>query len=262
VVLSCVCSWKPWDVKLSCEWKPTWLVDRQLLAKWVRLHSKFAVSVNELNYSVLWFVIELLSTKHLTLDNGSFIYFQDVQLAICIWYGECTLIQQQQQQLFYGPLTGQCGWADTRRNILHLLLYLSWYSAILRQFPFIYYDHSILPVQFICLTVFLNHLCPGPFWSSFWSRTLHFIPHTFLHPVIVSFSSLSTHAHTITTCFAAVVRLYHLFLISLWTFYILHYTSIWPFSCLLAEVPPHFLSLQTRFHFHATYYECCTVSIS
>ena len=37
-------------------------------------------------------------------------------------------------------------------------------------------------------------------------------------------------------------------------------TSTWPFSSLLAEVPPHFLSLQARSHFHATYcfaHNCC-----
>jgi len=33
-------------------------------------------------------------------------------------------------------------------------------------------------------------------------------------------------------------------------------TSTWPFLSLLAEVPPHFLSLQARSHFHAT---CCLV---
>ena len=33
-----------------------------------------------------------------------------------------------------------------------------------------------------------------------------------------------------------------------------HHTSIWPFSFLPNEVPPHFLSLQARSHFHVTYY--------
>ena len=35
---------------------------------------------------------------------------------------------------------------------------------------------------------------------------------------------------------------------------LLSYTSTWPFSSLLAEVLPHFLSLQARSHFHAA---CC-----
>jgi len=47
--------------------------------------------------------------------------------------------------------------------------------------------HSILLVQFTCLTVFLHNLCPSPLWSTSWSDTLHFIFHTFLHPIIVFF---------------------------------------------------------------------------
>jgi len=41
--------------------------------------------------------------------------------------------------------------------------------------------------------------------------------------------------------------------------------TIWPFSSMSAEVPSHFLFLQARSHFHATYYfahNCCTVSLS
>jgi len=45
--------------------------------------------------------------------------------------------------------------------------------------------HSILPVQFTCLTVFLYNLFPNPFWFTSWFGTLHFILHTFFHPIIV-----------------------------------------------------------------------------
>jgi len=45
--------------------------------------------------------------------------------------------------------------------------------------------HSILPVQFTCLTVFLHNLSPSPLWSASWSGTLHLILHTFFHPIIV-----------------------------------------------------------------------------
>ena len=48
--------------------------------------------------------------------------------------------------------------------------------------------HSILPVQFMCLTVFLHSLSSRPLSSTSWSDTLHFILHTFLHPIIVIFS--------------------------------------------------------------------------
>jgi len=48
--------------------------------------------------------------------------------------------------------------------------------------------HSILHVQFMCSTVILHNLSPIPLWSISWSWTLHFILHTFLHPIIVFFS--------------------------------------------------------------------------
>jgi len=48
--------------------------------------------------------------------------------------------------------------------------------------------HGILSVQFTCLTVFFYNLSPSFLWSTSWPGTLHFIPHTFLHPIIVFFS--------------------------------------------------------------------------
>ena len=44
--------------------------------------------------------------------------------------------------------------------------------------------HSILPVQFTCLTVFLR-FSSGPFWSTSWSGILYFIFCTFLHPSLM-----------------------------------------------------------------------------
>ena len=48
--------------------------------------------------------------------------------------------------------------------------------------------HSILFVQFTCLTVLFHNLSPGPLWSSSWSETLYFILHTHFHPIIILFS--------------------------------------------------------------------------
>jgi len=48
--------------------------------------------------------------------------------------------------------------------------------------------HSILPVLTACLAIFLHNLSPCPFWSTSWSRALHLIFHTFLHPISVFFS--------------------------------------------------------------------------
>ena len=50
--------------------------------------------------------------------------------------------------------------------------------------------HSILLVQFTCMTVLCHNLSPGPLWSSSWSGALYFILHAFLHPIIISFCSI------------------------------------------------------------------------
>jgi len=95
-------------------------------------------------------------------------------------------------------------------------------------------------------------------WSTSWSGAL-LIFHTFLQSSPNQCLLFTTHAHTITTSFAVVSRLYHLFLVFVsipsLELYLLpwHYTSIWPFSSLLAEVPP-FLSWQARSHFCIAYY--------
>jgi len=65
--------------------------------------------------------------------------------------------------------------------------HLSWSSIV----PYLLHPstmiHGILPVQSTCLTVFLHNLFPSFLWSISWPGTLHFILHTFLHPIIVFF---------------------------------------------------------------------------
>jgi len=61
-------------------------------------------------------------------------------------------------------------------------------STILYQLSPLATIHSILPVQYMCFTVSLYNLYPSPLRSTSWSRTLHFILHAFLHPIIVFFS--------------------------------------------------------------------------
>ena len=75
---------------------------------------------------------------------------------------------------------------------------------------------SNVPVQFACLTVFLHNLYPSPLWSTSWSGAQHFILHTFLHPISVFFSQHMP----ITTCFAIVSWLCHLFLVCLSSLYL------------------------------------------
>jgi len=48
--------------------------------------------------------------------------------------------------------------------------------------------HGIFCVQFTCLTVFFHNFAPSFLWSTSWPGTLHFMLHTFLHPISVFFS--------------------------------------------------------------------------
>ena len=48
--------------------------------------------------------------------------------------------------------------------------------------------HGILCIQSTCSTVFFHNLSPSFLWSTSRPGTLHFILHTFLHPIIVFFS--------------------------------------------------------------------------
>ena len=59
--------------------------------------------------------------------------------------------------------------------------HLLWSSIISYLLPASFTIHGILLVQFTCLTVFFH-------WSTSWPGILHFILHTFLHPIIVFFS--------------------------------------------------------------------------
>ena len=75
----------------------------------------------------------------------------------------------------------------------------SWSSNILYQLPPFTTIHSIFFVQFMWQTVLFDNLSPGTLWSSFWSWTLYFILHAFLHPVTIFFSQhmsipMQTHA--------------------------------------------------------------------
>jgi len=103
-------------------------------------------------------------------------------------------------------------------TVLWPLSHLSWLPAVLYQLSPSTTIHSILPVQLMCLTVFLHNLSPSHLWSASWTGTLHFILQTFLHPIIVFFSS--TYVHTVATCYAVVPWLCHLFLVFLSAFYL------------------------------------------
>jgi len=72
--------------------------------------------------------------------------------------------------------------------------------------------HSILQVQFTCLTVIFHNLSPGPLvYLLVWNPLFH-TPHI---SSLNHYLFFAKHAHAIATCFAEVTRLCDLYLISL-----------------------------------------------
>ena len=143
----------------------------------------------------------------------------------------------------------------------------SWSSDILYHLPPFTMVNGILFVHFTCLTlvqplsrsclVFLLVLDPQLHTPYLSSPNHHLL--------------FAAHAHTNAACSAAIPMLCYLYVVSLSTPYLgvcllaLRHTSTWPFSSLLAKVPPRFLSLQARSHFHATWcfaHNYCTTFLS
>jgi len=78
---------------------------------------------------------------------------------------------------FYGALSG-----TTQYQKKHSPTHLSWSSTFPYQLLPSTMIHSIIPVQFTCLTVFLHNLSPSPLWSTSWSGALHFTLHICFSP--------------------------------------------------------------------------------
>ena len=109
------------------------------------------------------------------------------------WTGMCRNIRVQDGETsmnnnncFMALHLGLPGWAGTRRNI-HQLTPLLITNHPLSAFS-IYYNTWHLPCSIYMLDSLFAHISPSPLWSTSWSGTLHFILHTFLHPIIVVYS--------------------------------------------------------------------------
>ena len=76
----------------------------------------------------------------------------------------------------------------------------SWSSDILHQLPPFTTIHSILWVQFTCLTILFDNLFPGPLWSSSWSWTLYFILHHFFTQSLSYFHSTCPYQRSLFCC--------------------------------------------------------------
>jgi len=106
---------------------------------------------------------------------------------------------------------GQPGWAGTRRNIHPLTPCHDHQSSIIT------FLHLLRSVAFSVFNLrawqsFLHNLFPCPLWSASLSGILHFIVHTFLLPIIFSFSQ---HMPMPSQLFFAIVpRLCYLILVS------------------------------------------------
>ena len=128
---------------------------------------------------------------------------------------------RQKKQPFYGSL--HFVWDNPGEPVPEETFtrsHLSWSSIV----PYLLHPsttiHGILPVQSTYLRILFHNLSPSFLWSTSWLGTLHFILHTFLHPIIV-----------FASCFALVPRLCHLILVSLSTLYLELYivaTSLMP----------------------------------
>jgi len=145
--------------------------------------------------------------------------------------------------------------------------HLSWSSIVPYLLHLSTTIHGILPVQSTCLTVFFYNLAPSFLWSTYWPGTLHFILHTFLHPIIVFFSHHITYHRNLFCCSTEIMSFNPS--LSLSPLLGILFCSFTPyihlFSSLPAEVPPQFPLLWARSHFYSTYYfahNYCTISLS
>jgi len=97
---------------------------------------------------------------------------------------------------FYGPLSRTTpGKPVPEETLTHPP---SWSSFNLYQLLPPTTIHSIVPIQFSCLTIFLHNLSPCPLWSTSWSGALHLILHMFLYTISVFFSQ-HTKKHSVST---------------------------------------------------------------
>jgi len=155
--------------------------------------------------------------------------------------------QEEQQQPFYGPLSGTTWVSQYQKKHSPTHNYLD------HQPSFVSFLHLLWSTASPLFTLrawqFLHNLSPSPLWSTSWSGTLHFILHSFLHQVIVFFSPHMPIPLQPVCCSTEIMSSIPSLSLSvnslLGTLYLFpqHHTSIWPFSSLPTEVPPHFLFL-------------------
>jgi len=135
-----------------------------------------------MHFNAWYYESQHLSATHQVVLNG-----------VC-WCTECNLLNKQQQQknVLWPFVPDYPDEPVSEETFKHS--HLSWSSIILYQPPPTI--HSILPVQFACLTVFLHNFSPSPLWSG----TIHFTLHTFIHQSLSSFHSTCPYYRNLFCC--------------------------------------------------------------
>jgi len=116
-------------------------------------------------------------------------------------------------KLFYGPFsrTTRVSWYQKKHSPTHLC----WLSTILYQFIPSTVIHSILPVQFTCLTIFLHNLSRGPLGLEFsTSYSIHFFSQS-----VSSFRNTCPYHRNLFCCSTKVISSVPAFLVSFSTLY-------------------------------------------
>ena len=96
------------------------------------------------------------------------------------------VLRQQQQQPFYGPLSGTTRVSQYQKK--HSPTHHPEHHPIFISSFHLPRSIAFLLVQITCLAIFLHNLFPCPLWSASWPGALHLIFHTFLYPISVFFS--------------------------------------------------------------------------
>jgi len=157
--------------------------------------------------SLMWCCLWLLTIVVVMMEQ--LVHCVRVCVCVCVWYVCVTDTHTRTHNHIVAFCPGLPGWAGTRRNTpTHTY---PDQQTLFYQLPPSTTIHSILCVQFTCLTVLFHNLSPGPLWSPSWSWTL------------CSSTSYSIHSFTQSSCsfcntcpyqrnlFAVVPMLCHLF---------------------------------------------------
>ena len=182
----CVCVVSLYNHKWS-QWRPEYHISltyfkEQLWTQVWNISSQMIFSVRRMgNYNIP------LTARAIGNDVVFWALFNQCKCSInCVykWFSKFHLLSSANQLLlhtqpFYGCLDfdwDNLGELVPEETFTHI--HLLWSSVIPYLLPPFIVIHGILPIRFMCLTVFFHNLCPSFLWSTSWCSTLRFILHT------------------------------------------------------------------------------------